>query len=312
MLTSPFCCYVFRLNLATGESTILGKHLAPISRIRYSPHYNLLFTTSWDKTLQIWDPLSSPPRHLKTLSQSEKILAMDLSPPWPSSPLWAKEKERLVVGMIDRKIRIYEVADLKFRIDQEQAGTMTSDDGPSDWPHDQRESSLKHMIRDIRCNPLGDGFTTSSIEGRVAVDFFDQSPSSSSGAAAKNYAFKCHRITVDEIDVVYPVNTIGFHPIHGSFFTVGGDGILYYWDPTQKKRIRALVRYPTPLSTAAFSSNGEYVVIASGGENLEEREREGERGGNPEVGGLERGGEGRVEVWIREKAGEEARPKGKS
>jgi cell cycle arrest protein BUB3 len=47
----------------------------------------------------------------------------------------------------------------------------------------------------------------SSIEGRVAVEYFDPSPEIQS----KKYAFKCHRLMQNGVDVVFPVNSISFH-----------------------------------------------------------------------------------------------------
>jgi hypothetical protein len=43
-------------------------------------------------------------------------------------------------------------------------------------PEEQRESTLKNQTRCVRCYPEGHGFALSSIEGRVAMEFFDSSP----------------------------------------------------------------------------------------------------------------------------------------
>lgn len=281
------------LDLTTGESTTIGKHSSAISRIRYQADTNLLLTTSWDKTLQLWDPLSQPPRHLKTLQQPDKVLAMDVSPPYPGSKLISGQvKRRAVLALAGRQVRIYDLDSLRSKLDS----------NPSDedqWPTEEsRESSLKYMIRDVRCNPEGLGYATSSVEGRVAVEFFDSTSSEQQG---KKFAFKCHRTVVDGIDTVYPVNAMGFNPLHGTFFSLGGDAHLCYWDPYLKKRIRQLSQYPSPLSTAGFSADGSTLVVASGASNLEEV------GG--EVGGIGNGGEGHVALWVREKAGDECKPK---
>lgn len=47
------------------------------------------------------------------------------------------------------------------------------------------------------------------MEGRIAVEYFDPSPE----AQDKKYAFKCHRQTVDDVDHVWPVNSLAFHPV---------------------------------------------------------------------------------------------------
>lgn len=51
------------------------------------------------------------------------------------------------------------------------------------------------------------GYVLSSIEGRVAVEYFDPSPE----IQKRKYAFKCHRIKEKEIELIYPVNAIAFH-----------------------------------------------------------------------------------------------------
>jgi len=53
------------------------------------------------------------------------------------------------------------------------------------------------------------GYAMTSVEGRIAVEYFDPSPQ----AQAKKYAFKCHRQTINGEDVVWPVNTLTFHPM---------------------------------------------------------------------------------------------------
>lgn len=72
----------------------------------------------------------------------------------------------------------------------------------------RRESSLKYQTRCIRSHPQATGYVLSSIEGRVAVEYFDPSPE----AQSKKFAFKCHRVKEDGKDTIYPVNAIAFHP----------------------------------------------------------------------------------------------------
>lgn len=117
--------------------------------------------------------------------------------------------------------------------------------------------------------PDGEGYVTSSVEGRVAVEFFRMDAQ----AQANKYAFKCHRKEVDGIDVVYPIHAIAFHPTYGTFATCGGDAHCALWDPRAKKRIRQYV-LPSSVSTAAFSADGSVLVIASGAENPETADSE--------------------------------------
>lgn len=50
------------------------------------------------------------------------------------------------------------------------------------------------------------GYVLSSIEGRVAVEYFDQNPE----VQKKKYAFKCHRIKEQSVENIYPVNAIRY------------------------------------------------------------------------------------------------------
>lgn len=61
------------------------------------------------------------------------------------------------------------------------------------------------------------GFAVGSIEGRVAVEYFDPSPE----AQVKKYAFKCHRKAVDGVDHVWAVNSLAFHPVYVHFLLAG-------------------------------------------------------------------------------------------
>jgi cell cycle arrest protein BUB3 len=76
-------------------------------------------------------------------------------------------------------------------------------------PEQRRESSLKYQTRCVKAFPDGTGFALSSIEARVAVEYFDPAPE----VQAQKYAFKCHRHkNAEGIDIAYPVNDIAFHP----------------------------------------------------------------------------------------------------
>ena len=162
-------------------------------------------------------------------------------------------------------------------------------------PWQQRESSLKFMTRAVACMPNDDGYATSSIEGRVAVEWFDPSTESQ----ARKYAFKCHRQPAPEndgTDIVYPVNALAFHPSFGTFASGGGDGVVALWDATAKRRIRQYPKYNNSVAALAFSSDGKNLAV----------------GVCPgfETGQEEYSGEGQTKVYIRELSESEAKGKG--
>ena len=113
----------------------------------------------------------------------------------------------LVVAMASRIFHIYDIRNMSA-------------------PSQSRESSLKYMTRALACMTDGQGvlvsgsfsqpvltpepgYATASVEGRIAVEYFDPSPE----VQEKKYAFKCHRQTIDDVDHVWPVNSLAFHPV---------------------------------------------------------------------------------------------------
>ncbi|KAK9712588.1 mitotic spindle checkpoint protein Bub3 [Basidiobolus ranarum] len=206
---------------------ILGDHEAAVKCVRFSDETNLAVSGSWDKTMRLWDPRSSKPL-VGTYDQGHKVFSMDMT------------GNMIVVGMSERQIHIHDVRKL-------------------DTPLQQRESSLKLSTRCVKCMPNGEGYVISSIEGRIAVEFFDPSEE----IQAHKYAFKCHRQNIDGVDNIYPVNAIAFHPIHGTFASGGGDGAVNIWDWWSKKRIKQYSKYPTSIASMSFNSDGTLLAIAS-------------------------------------------------
>ena len=103
--------------------------------------------------------------------------------------------------------------------------------------------------------------------------------------------------TADEgpVDIVYPVNALAFHPIHGTFASGGGDGIVALWDAIAKRRIRQYQRYPSSVATMDFSRDGKFLAvgISPGFED-----------------GQEDMSEGAVKLYVRELGESEAKSKG--
>ncbi|KAG2008949.1 other/FunK1 protein kinase [Coprinopsis cinerea AmutBmut pab1-1] len=130
-------------------------------------------------------------------------------------------------------------------------------------PMQERESSLKYMTRSLAC------YATASVEGRIAVEYFDPSPE----VQEKKYAFKCHRQTVKEVDQasgkeqevdhVWPVNGLAFCPRYNTFASAGSDGTVSIWDFKVKKRLRQYPKFPNPVSAIGFSCDGGKLAIAA-------------------------------------------------
>lgn len=258
----------YRINLTTGAQTVLSSHGAGVKSVLYDRQHNILVSGSWDSTLHIHH-LSKPSDPPVKISLPNKPFSLSLT------------STKLVVAMASRALHIYQLANL---------ASDSAASGIEPWQ--RRESSLKFMTRAVACMPNDEGYASSSIEGRVAVEWFDPSPTSQS----RKYAFKCHRQASPEgIDVVYPVNALAFHPVHGTFASGGGDGFVALWDGVAKRRIRQYQRYTTSVSALSFSGNGKFLAVAVS-PGFED--------------GREGVGEGTVGVFVRELGEGEAKGKG--
>ncbi|KAK4099692.1 WD40 repeat-like protein [Parathielavia hyrcaniae] len=271
---------VKRIDLTTGEQTVLSKHSESVRCVVYSTEHSLLISASWDGTLHVHntaDPSQTP-----------------LTIPLPGKPhALAASPSKLVVAMTARLVHIYDLPTLSKTLSSQQPQQQ-----PPPQPWQTRESSLKFLTRAVACMPNDAGYATSSIEGRVAVEWFDDSAESQ----ARKYAFKCHRQAVPEDegggggDVVYPVNALAFHPVYGTFASGGGDGTVALWDAEAKRRMRQYQRFPDSVAALAFSGDGKYLAI----------------GVCPgfETGMEDYSGEGRTKVFVRELGETEAKGKG--
>ncbi|KAI9095892.1 WD40-repeat-containing domain protein [Phlyctochytrium arcticum] len=213
-----------RMDMNSTTQSTVGSHDDAIRCVGHAKTTNQIFTGSWDKYVGVWDPRSNA--CLGKYAQPHKVFSMDII------------NYTLVVATAGRTLCIYDIRNM-----QETSQC--------------RESTLKHMTRIVRCFPDGEGFASGSIEGRIAIEVFDAS------SKLKKYAFKCHRNTVDEIEHIYPVNAIAFHPVYGTFVSGGSDGLVCVWDGYNKRKMRQFPRYPTGISSLAFNCDASLLAVAS-------------------------------------------------
>ena len=194
--------------------------------------------------------------------------------------------------MAARALHIYDLQSLTSLCAQQSSSNPLAEVTLEPWQ--RRESSLKFMTRAVASMPDDSGYASSSIEGRVAVEWFDASAESQS----RKYAFKCHRQPAPDdsgVDVVYPVNALAFHPVYGTFASGGGDGTVALWDGLAKRRIRLYQKFPASIAALDFSNDGKYLAVgvSPGFEDGEEAA----------------GGEGVVKLFVRELKEGEAKGK---
>lgn len=254
---------VAKYNVHEGEDSrvVMSSHDQAANKIAYSKEYNMVISTSWDETMHIHNASDNA---FVPVKLTAKPFAISLT------------SHRLVVAMAERHVHVFDLSALRDLISQ--AGSTEAMREPIVVePWQQRLSNLKFMTRDIACMPDGAGFSTGSIEGRVSVEFFD--PALEKDA----YAFKCHRVPVTRVGedgvekqdtLIHPVNTIAYHPVHGTFATGGGDAVVALWDAKTKRRIRQYPKLDASVAALDFSSDGRSLAIAvsPGFENGKEEE----------------------------------------
>jgi len=203
---------------------LLGKHDEPVSAVEFHSRTNQTFTGSWDRSVKAWDTRTH--KSSAKMELTGKVFCMSTT------------EGKVLVGTSNKQIYIYDIRNLNH-------------------PMQTRDSTLKYQLRTLQCHPDGKSFVTGSIEGRVAWEAVEREEN-----AKKKYAFKCHRKTVGGTENIYPVNTVAFHPEHGTFATGGGDGVVSVWDGTARKRLWRLPEFDTSVASLAFSADGNRLGIA--------------------------------------------------
>lgn len=215
-------------DLYSHHEAQCGAHDEPIRCVEAHLVTRQIFTGSWDRTVSAWDPRQGASPVSVTLLDA-KVFCLDVG------------VDTLVVGASDRHVHIYDVRKLTK-------------------PIERRESSLKHQLRAVQVGLGQRGYVSSSIEGRVAVEYFHAGENERS-----RYAFKCHRTKAsDGSEQVHPVNAVAFHPVYGTFATGGSDGSVCTWDGEAKKRLARLNQgnlFESSVSTLGFSCDGSMLAV---------------------------------------------------
>ncbi len=231
----------------TAQPTVLGYHEKPIRCVDSSPsmvrtcffcyclltlhayilmcllNKDVVYTGSWDASVKQWDP-RSPGGSTESIAVPERVYTMSVG------------KTLLAVGCAGCHILIYDQRELSR-------------------PLVKRESSLKYQIRCVRLMPDETGFTASSVAGKVAVEYINES-------AGTKYGFRCHRQGKGDGETVYPVNTLAYHPL-GTFASGGCEGTVCIWDAQNKKRLASFSGYPDSIASLSFNASGDLLAIAS-------------------------------------------------
>jgi len=187
----------------------------------------MLVTGGWDKMVKYWDLRS--PQPAAQVECKERVYAMDC------------KNDMLVVGTADRWVHVLNIAQ------------------PTQF-YKVIQSPLKWQTRTVSIfSPEANGFAIGSIEGRCAIQYVEDKDSSN------NFSFKCHRqnsTTDRNVSNVHAVNSITFHPVHGTFSTAGSDGTFHFWDKDAKHRLKGYPEVGGSICSTAFDRTGNIFAYA--------------------------------------------------
>ncbi|ONH76482.1 Nucleoporin GLE2 [Saccharomyces cerevisiae] len=222
-------------DIASGQTQQIGMHSAPIKVLRFvqcgPSNTECIVTGSWDKTIKYWD--MRQPQPVSTVMMPERVYSMD------------NKQSLLVVATAERHIAIINLANPTTIF---KATT----------------SPLKWQTRCVACYNEADGYAIGSVEGRCSIRYIDDGMQKKSG-----FSFKCHRQTnpnrapgSNGQSLVYPVNSIAFHPLYGTFVTAGGDGTFNFWDKNQRHRLKGYPTLQASIPVCSFNRNGSVFAYA--------------------------------------------------
>lgn len=179
---------------------------------------------SWDGFIQVIDCRRNEIVDFLELEGCAKIFSMEIN------------EEKLIISTTGNKLLLYSLP-----IEASSKGIII-------------ESGLKYQTRDIKLNPQGDGYVSSSIDGRVAVEYF--------GDDSKKFAFRCHRMNLTDNQLVFPVNSICFVPNSNILYTGGSDGCVSCWNLISRKKVEQFPKFNED-SVVKLDCNGDVLCVAT-------------------------------------------------
>ena len=174
----------------------IGSHNNAIRVVKVEKNSNVIVTGGWDNTVSVWDPRSNN-NPVFSENVNGKVYALDVS------------AKTLVVGNSNREILIYDFAN-----------NMS--------PVSCFESPMKLQTRSLSIFGEDMGVAIGSVEGRVAIEYFQEldRDRSKKQEDQQSFVYKCHRHREGSLaEVAYAINDIQFFSTD-MFCTAGSDGLL--------------------------------------------------------------------------------------
>ncbi|EPS57466.1 hypothetical protein M569_17352, partial [Genlisea aurea] len=192
---------ILRYDLYTAEKNAIGKHDDIATCVEYSVETSQIITAGWDKKVKLWDPRSA--------TSSSSLITL---------PVVAESISlrgfSLMIGL-ETRVQLH---DLRY----------------SDESNRPKERTIGAHIKCVRSCSYFEGFTVGSVDGRVSVQYPDESGSKNEG-----YAFRCQPSSKYGKCHLASVNDISFDPSNDGVFATGdSDGYVLVWDTKSRRRVQ--------------------------------------------------------------------------
>lgn len=232
---------VEELEIASGRITKIGSHKDTIRCVKHNPMNELIYTGSWDQTIQTWDRRLQRGSPNMVAQTDGRVFAMDVN------------EHRVVIGTSNKKIQIFDVRNLSSPLTTRLLGTIDSSSS-------SRSGNIQ-QIRSLKCTPDQKGFACGYVDGRVSIEYIEDAINKS-----QMFSFRCHREKMMDKEAIYPVNSLSFHPRWGTLITGGSDGNWNIWDLKVRSRTASnevTDRGKVGISALSINSRNELAVAYS-------------------------------------------------
>lgn len=213
-------------KLFLSNGIIVNAHQDAISSIVFLKERNMLVTSSWDMDVKIWDmdDLKEP---LNIFNFNQKIMFM---------------------GVSGSKIVSYGNMNYVFIVDIDDEKYF-----------ERRIASLGKQLRTFEICPDGLKWAIGSIDGRIALEYFGDLKHQ-----AQRFSFNCNKHENDEDKVIiYPINSLAFHPITGILTSCDSFGRLFFWDIENKRKLAEIyATHDNSVSSIDYNSDGSLLAIS--------------------------------------------------